>query len=235
MENLNSKLAELENEIRSIYNEITEREEEEIHGRFSEDVKPIIFSEIGNVREDVAEDLIADVRELERLLVESSGNSRQKESVRTRGNLQFLQTDEITDLEARADHYTTTNHPDEGIYKEADIEQLIDELCEKLANRLGDWNLTRARTAILNTKERLLDSREDNNFEIEGRIEKKIQEVIAQIEEIESDRNVEESKGGNNLFSDLSESVKSETEVERYYMEDKPAKDMQVLDTNCRE
>ncbi len=238
MEELNSKLAELENEMRSIYNEITGREDEEIHGRFAEDVKPTIFAEIHNTRADIAEDLIADVRKLESLLAEASENSRQKESINTRENLQHLQTDEMTDLKSRSDWYLTTNHPEEGVYKDGDIERLIDELCDSLANRLGNWNLEESRAVVLKTKEQLLESREQNNGEIKGRIGQKIQDIVQQIEEVEKGKEVEgieDNKKMGGLFADLSGSVKSAEEVSDFYREDKPAKEVQALDPNCIE
>ena len=62
-----------------------------------------------NTRADIAEDLLADVRKLERLIAEANEISRQKESIKTRENLQFLQTDEISDLKSRAEWYMGTN------------------------------------------------------------------------------------------------------------------------------
>ena len=90
----------------------------------------------------------------------------------------------------------------------------------------------------MKTKEQLLESREQNNGEIKGRIGQKIQDIVQQIEEVEKGKEVEgieDNKKRGGLFADLSGSVKSAEEVSDFYREDKPAKEVQALDPNCIE
>ena len=82
---------------------------------------------------------------------------------------------------------------------------------------------------------KFFESRENTNYEIKGRIEKKLQEIMEQIEEKEKAKSKEEPVDRNNMFANLLSGVQDEKSATEYYINKEPAKETKELDANCIE
>lgn len=222
MEELDEKLGNLENIISGVYDQITAREEEEIHFELKEVIATLNMEiEIKDINRSVEEEARYHVDKLESFLKKVTINSRQEEGLKTRNNVYFLRSKELEELKSRGQWFISQNVEGESIDKDQNWSAKVDELCNEISEIIGKRGLTKTRDTIKRVADKLIDSRGINDNEIRAILDSKIGEIINEITE------KEENKCGQShnekIFSELQSGLKSEAEVAQSYVEDTQA------------